>query len=100
MRALPTGTFGRLGTQHIRRYGYFVEVRLARLTSLPVGPLVAVQANVAYGLPLTLADRTAAPARIVRAHAEWSDRMIAGFVGLAPKTVVRYVSVHLRKFLR
>ncbi|MFC3514272.1 ParB/RepB/Spo0J family partition protein [Amycolatopsis halotolerans] len=47
----------------------------------------AVQANVAHGLPLTLADRTAAAARIVKAHAEWSDRRIAGLVGLSPKTV-------------
>lgn len=47
----------------------------------------SVQANVAHGLPLTLADRTAAAARIVKAHAEWSDRRIAVLVGLSPKTV-------------
>jgi ParB-like nuclease domain len=47
----------------------------------------AVRANSAHGLPLTLADRTAAATRIVRAHPEWSDRMIAGLVGLSPKTV-------------
>ena len=47
----------------------------------------AVQANVAHGLPLSLADRTAAAARIVRTHVNWSDRKIAGLVGLSPKTV-------------
>lgn len=47
----------------------------------------AVWANVAHGLPLTLADRSAAAERLVRAHAEWSDRRIAGQVGLSPKTV-------------
>ncbi|MEV7380714.1 ParB N-terminal domain-containing protein [Streptomyces lydicus] len=47
----------------------------------------AVQANVAHGLPLTLAERTAAAARVVRTHAEWSDRRIAAVVGLSPKTV-------------
>lgn len=49
--------------------------------------VAAVQANAMHGLPLTLADRRTAAARIVRTHAEWSDRMIAGLVGLSPKTV-------------
>ncbi|WP_159394926.1 ParB/RepB/Spo0J family partition protein [Streptomyces sp. 2323.1] len=47
----------------------------------------AVRANSAHGLPLTLADRKAAATRILRAHPAWSDRMIAGLVGLSPKTV-------------
>lgn len=47
----------------------------------------AVRSNIAHGLPLTLADRRAAAARVLRAHAEWSDRMIAGMIGLSPKTV-------------
>ena len=47
----------------------------------------AVQANGTHGLPLTLADRTAAADRIVRTHSHWSDRKIAGLVGLSPKTV-------------
>lgn len=47
----------------------------------------AVQANVRHGLPLTLADRTAAATRIVRTHPDWSDRRIAGLAGLSPKTV-------------
>ncbi|MFK0264196.1 ParB N-terminal domain-containing protein [Streptomyces angustmyceticus] len=47
----------------------------------------AVRANSAHGLPLTLADRKAAATRILREHPAWSDRMIAGLVGLSPKTV-------------
>lgn len=47
----------------------------------------AVQANVGHGLPLTLADRTAAATRFVRTHPDWSDRRIAGLAGLSPKTV-------------
>ncbi|MDR6594568.1 ParB/RepB/Spo0J family partition protein [Saccharothrix longispora] len=47
----------------------------------------AVRSNVSHGLPLSLADRRAAATRILRLHAQWSDRMIAGMVGLSPKTV-------------
>jgi ParB-like chromosome segregation protein Spo0J len=49
--------------------------------------VLAVQLNHAHGLPLTLADRTAAAARIVRAHPEWSNRRIAAVTGLAANTV-------------
>lgn len=49
--------------------------------------VVAVQANVVHGLPLSLKDRTAAARRIVRSRAEWSDRTIASVTGLSPKTV-------------
>jgi ParB-like chromosome segregation protein Spo0J len=47
----------------------------------------AVQANLTGGLPLTLADRTAAAARIIETHAHWSDRAIATTTGLSHKTV-------------
>ncbi|RZQ61537.1 streptomycin biosynthesis protein [Amycolatopsis suaedae] len=47
----------------------------------------SVRANVAHGLPLSLADRKAAAARIVGSHPQWSDRMIAEVTGLAHKTV-------------
>lgn len=47
----------------------------------------SVRANIAHGLPLSLADRTAAAARIIRSHPQWSDRAIAATVGLAAKTV-------------
>jgi len=49
--------------------------------------VLAVQSNVTHGLPLTLADRTAAATRIVASHPEWSDRRIALVSGLSPKTV-------------
>jgi hypothetical protein len=47
----------------------------------------AVQANVAHGLPLSLADRRAAAARIVGSHGHWSDRAIGEVTGLAARTV-------------
>jgi len=49
--------------------------------------LLAVQSNMAHGLPLTLADRTAAAARIVISHPHWSDRAIAQVAGLCAATV-------------
>ncbi|MFJ9517214.1 ParB/RepB/Spo0J family partition protein [Kitasatospora sp. NPDC101801] len=49
--------------------------------------LLAVQLNTAHGLPLSLADRRAATARILRSHPQWSDRAIAGTTGLAAKAV-------------
>lgn len=49
--------------------------------------VLAVEANIAHGLPLSLADRRAAAARIISSHPQWSDRAIATTVGLAAKTV-------------
>lgn len=49
--------------------------------------LRAVEANVTHGLPLSLADRRAAAARIVRSHPHLSDRSISQLAGLANKTV-------------
>lgn len=49
--------------------------------------LLAVEANVTHGLPLSLTDRIAAGKRIVRSHPERSDRAIAELTGLAHKTV-------------
>ena len=49
----------------------------------------AVRANVAHGLPLSLADRKAAAGRVLTTHPHWSDRMIAAVTGLAHKTVGR-----------
>ncbi|MFD8691643.1 ParB/RepB/Spo0J family partition protein [Streptomyces sp. NPDC059651] len=48
---------------------------------------LAVRLNVAHGLPLTLADRTAAATRIVAARPQWSDRRIAANTGLAASTI-------------
>ncbi|MBR7671762.1 ParB N-terminal domain-containing protein [Streptomyces daliensis] len=49
--------------------------------------LCAVRANMAHGLPLSLADRRAAAERIVVSHARISDRAIARATGLGAKTV-------------
>jgi ParB-like chromosome segregation protein Spo0J len=49
--------------------------------------VLAVQVNMAHGLPLSLADRTAAATRIIQSHPQWSDRAIASTTGLAAKTV-------------
>lgn len=48
---------------------------------------LAVTMNVTHGLPLTLADRRAAAARILKAQPHLSDRCIARTAGLSPKTV-------------
>jgi len=49
--------------------------------------VLAVQANIMHGLPLSLADRTAATARILRSHPQWSDRAIASVTGVSARTV-------------
>jgi ParB-like chromosome segregation protein Spo0J len=49
--------------------------------------LMAVRANITHGLPLSLAEREAAAARILQSHPEWSDRAIAMVAGLAARTV-------------
>ncbi|WP_256260142.1 ParB N-terminal domain-containing protein [Streptomyces atratus] len=49
--------------------------------------VLAVRANVGHGLPLSLADRTAAAARIIHSHPDLSDRAIASLTGLSAKTV-------------
>lgn len=49
--------------------------------------VTSVQENISHGLPLSLADRKAAAARIVKAHPEWSDRRIASVAGLSHKTI-------------
>ncbi|MEU7467687.1 ParB/RepB/Spo0J family partition protein [Streptomyces sp. NPDC044984] len=49
--------------------------------------ILAVEANVRHGLPLSAAERTTAAIRILRTHPEWSDRAIASIAGLSAKTV-------------
>lgn len=49
--------------------------------------VLAVEANVGNGLPLTLADRRAAATRIIATHPNRSDRWIALVSGLAANTV-------------
>lgn len=52
--------------------------------------VLAVEANVEHGLPLSHSERTAAARRILRSHPRWSDRAIASVVGLSSKTVAAY----------
>ncbi|MEV4641056.1 ParB N-terminal domain-containing protein [Actinoplanes sp. NPDC049548] len=49
--------------------------------------VLAVQTNIAHGLPLSLADRTRAAQRIIASHPNWSDRTIASVTGLGARTV-------------
>jgi ParB-like nuclease family protein len=49
--------------------------------------VLAVRANVTHGLPLSLADRKAAAARIIGFRPQWSDRMIASVTGTSAGTV-------------
>lgn len=49
--------------------------------------VLAVQHNIRHGLPLSLADRTAAAARILGAHPHWSDRKVASITGLSAGTL-------------
>ncbi|WP_232668173.1 ParB/RepB/Spo0J family partition protein [Pseudonocardia sp. TRM90224] len=49
--------------------------------------VLAVETNLAHGLPLSLADREAAAVRIIAAHPNWSDRAVAARTGLAGSTV-------------
>lgn len=49
--------------------------------------VLAVAANIAHGLPLSLAERKVAAHRIVTSHPSWSDRRVAGVTGLSHKTV-------------
>lgn len=49
--------------------------------------VLAVEANITHGLPLSLADRAAATARIIKSHPHWSDRKIGAISGVSAKTV-------------
>lgn len=49
--------------------------------------LLAVEANVTHGLPLSYADRRAAAERITKSHPQMSDRAIATSVGLSAGAV-------------
>ena len=49
--------------------------------------VLAVRANIAHGLPLSLRDRKAAAARIIESRPAWSNRRIALATGLSDKTV-------------
>jgi ParB-like chromosome segregation protein Spo0J len=48
--------------------------------------VAAVEANMAHGLPLTLADREAAAERIIASYPQHSDRWVAAITGLSAGT--------------
>ncbi|GIJ44237.1 hypothetical protein Val02_11230 [Virgisporangium aliadipatigenens] len=50
--------------------------------------LLAVHANITHGLPLSMADRSNAAARILGSHPQLSDRAVAEMAGLAASTVL------------
>ncbi|MFI8895679.1 ParB/RepB/Spo0J family partition protein [Streptomyces paradoxus] len=49
--------------------------------------VLAVKLNSNHGLPLSLADRKAAALRVLADFPDWSNRRLAGVVGLSDKTV-------------
>lgn len=49
--------------------------------------VLAVKSNTLHGLPLTRADRISSAKRILAAHADWSDRSVAGITGLSAKAI-------------
>ncbi len=49
--------------------------------------ILAVKSNISHGLPLTLADRTAAATQLLKAHPAKSDRWIAVTTGISAATV-------------
>lgn len=49
--------------------------------------LLSVECNIDHGLPLSLADRKACAARILKSYPQWSDRAIAASTGLSDRTV-------------
>jgi transposase-like protein len=49
--------------------------------------VLAVQTNIAHGLPLSYADRSRAAERIIASQPTWSDRAIAAAVGLGARTI-------------
>lgn len=51
--------------------------------------VVAVQANISHGLPLSLADRTAAAKRIIEYRPQWSDRRISAIAGMSARSVAQ-----------
>ncbi len=49
--------------------------------------VLAVRSNTLHGLPLSRADRISSAKRILTAHADWSDRAVAGITGLSAKSI-------------
>jgi len=56
--------------------------------------ILAIKLNVTHGLPLSLSDRKAAAARIIRLYPDWSDRLVASIAGIAPGTAGSIRTLH------
>jgi len=77
MRRLRAATLRRVSTVDVV---FFESDETAAL-------LLAVEANTAHGLPLTLADRQTTAQRIIAVRPEMSDLAISATAGLPPKAV-------------
>jgi ParB-like chromosome segregation protein Spo0J len=71
----------RSGRDHVRA--------ILASTTLAEAAALAIAANVAHGLPLTLTERKGAAGRVLRAKPAQSDRSVAILCGLAPSTVAK-----------
>jgi ParB-like chromosome segregation protein Spo0J len=49
--------------------------------------VLAVEANIRHGLPLSIADRKRAAVQIIGTHPQWSDRRVASATGISAGTV-------------
>ncbi|ABP54638.1 ParB/RepB/Spo0J family partition protein [Salinispora tropica] len=49
--------------------------------------ILAMQANIAHGLPLSRADRLSGANRVLSEYPDWSDRALAAITGLSAKTI-------------
>jgi len=49
--------------------------------------VLAMKANTSHGLPLAKTERISGAKQVLTAHADWSDRAIAGITGLSAKTI-------------
>ncbi|MFE5239600.1 winged helix-turn-helix transcriptional regulator [Streptomyces sp. NPDC056627] len=63
-----------------------IRVRLVDMSDVQAF-LYAVEANIAHGLPLTLADRRNAARQVIALYPAWSDRAVGRASGLSGKTV-------------
>jgi ParB-like chromosome segregation protein Spo0J len=63
-----------------------ISARIVDCTD-PEALVLAVRSNTLHGLPLSRADRISSAKRILAAHADWSDRAVAGITGLSPKAI-------------
>jgi hypothetical protein len=69
-----------------RRGDHSINVRFLDCTDSEA-LVLAIKSNVSHGLPLSKADRVSGAKRVLSAHPDWSDRVIAGITGLSSKTV-------------